>query len=105
LRDLFDLHPKSLPRMIRDRSKILFSEGAGLKAKADEFAWDDRFEDAISDMDFVNGLKEFEGFNIHSKEELYYLRLLSSKMNVFRIPQLRARAAITVRPPVVEQSA
>jgi asparagine synthase (glutamine-hydrolysing) len=104
LRDLFDLYPRDLPRIIRDRSKILFSEGAGLKTKSDEFAWDERFEDAISDLDFVDGLKRYAGFNICSKEELYYLRLLGESMNVFRIPQLRARPAITARPPVVQQT-
>ncbi|MDR3528889.1 MAG: asparagine synthetase B [Rhizomicrobium sp.] len=105
LRDLFDLYPQDLPRIIRDRSKILFSEGAGLKTKSDEFAWDDRFEDAISDLDFVDGLKQYAGFNIHSKEELFYLRLLGQKMDVFRVPQLRSRPAITVRPPAAAQTA
>jgi len=105
LRDLFDLYPKDLPRLIRDRSKILFSEGAGLRAKADEFAWDERFEDAISDMDFVDGIKRFAGFSVHSKEELYYLQLLADKMDVFRVPQLRSRPAITARPPAEAQSA
>ncbi len=105
LRDLFDLYPHDLPRIIRDRSKILFSEGAGLKTKSEEFAWDERFEDAISDRDFVDGLKQYAGFNLHSKEELYYLRLLGRTMNVFRIPQLRARPAITVAPPAARQTA
>ncbi len=105
LRDLFDLYPRDLPRIIRDRSKILFSEGAGLKTKSEEFAWDERFEDAISDLDFIDGLKQFAGFNIHSKEELYYLRLLDQKMDVFRIPQLRFRPAITVHPPAALQTA
>jgi asparagine synthase (glutamine-hydrolysing) len=104
LRDLFDLYPKDLPRLIRDRSKILFSEGTGLKTKSDEFAWDDRFEDAISDMEFVDGLKRYQGFNLHSKEELYYLELLGQKMDVFRIPQLRSRPAITARPPAARQT-
>lgn len=99
LRDLFDLYPKDLPRMIRDRAKILFSEGAGLKAKADEFAWDDRFEDAISDIEFIDGLKRFAGFNVRSKEELYYLQLLSQSMDVFRVPQLKSRAGLSVQPP------
>lgn len=105
LRDLFDLYPKDLPLMIRDRAKILFSEGAGLKAKADEFAWDDRFEDAISDLEFVDGLKRFAGFNLRTKEELYYIQLLSQTMDVFRVPQLQARAAISVQPPAAEKLA
>jgi len=105
LRDLFDLYPRELPRLIRDRAKILFSEGAGLRAKADEFAWDERFEDAVSDLDFVDGLKRYAGFGIRSKEELYYLTLLNQRLDVFRIPHLRARPTISVRPNAARQSA
>lgn len=104
LRDMFDHYPKDLPRLIRDRSKILFSEGAGLKAKADEFAWDERFEDAISDLEFVEGLKRFAGFSIHSKEELYYLQLLAETMDVFRVPMMKSRPGLTVRPPALQQT-
>ena len=105
LRDLFDLYPHDLPRLIRDRSKMLFSEAAGLKATPDEYAWDDRFEDAISDVDFVDGLKQYAAFNLHSKEELYYLRLLHQGMDVFRMPQLRNRAHITVAPGTLAKTA
>ncbi len=105
LRDLFDLYPKDLPRIIRDRSKILFSEGAGLKATPEEYAWDDRFEDAISDVEFVDGLRRYSAFNLHSKEELYYLQLLHQGMDVFRMPQLRKRARITATPPGATRSA
>lgn len=105
LRDLFDLYPKDLPRVIRDRSKILFSEGAGLKASSDEYAWDERFEDAVSDLEFVEGLKRYAAFNIRSKEELYYLSLLHQGMDVFRMPQLRGRARITVTPPSTAKTA
>ena len=105
LRDLFDLYPQGLPRLIRDRSKILFSEGAGLKASPEEYAWDDRFEDAISDLAFVDGLKQYAAFSLHSKEELYYLRLLHQGMDVFRLPQLKGRARITVTPPAAAKTA
>jgi asparagine synthase (glutamine-hydrolysing) len=105
LRDLFDLYPKDLPRIIRDRSKILFSEGAGLKATPGEYAWDDRFDDAVTDLEFVDGLKRYAGFNLHSKEELYYLRLLHEGMDVFRLPQLRNRARISVTPPAAAKTA
>jgi asparagine synthase (glutamine-hydrolysing) len=105
LRDLFDLYPKDLPRIIRDRAKILFSEGAGLKASPEEYAWDDRFEDAITDVEFVDGLRQYAAFNLHSKEELYYLRLLHQGMDVFRMPQLRGRARITATPPASARSA
>lgn len=105
LRDLFDLYPKGLPRLIRDRAKILFSEGAGLKASSGDYAWDERFEDAVSDKDFVDGLKQYAPFNLRSKEELYYMRLLHRNMDVFRVPQLRGRAGITVTPEALAKSA
>jgi asparagine synthase (glutamine-hydrolysing) len=105
MRDLFDLYPRELPRLIRDRAKMLFSEGAGLKASPEEYAWDDRFEDAISDVEFVDGLKQYAAFSLRSKEELYYLRLLHQGMDVFRVPQLRGRARITVEPPAAVKSA
>jgi asparagine synthase (glutamine-hydrolysing) len=105
LRDLFDFYPKELPRLIRDRSKMLFSEAAGLKAGPEDYAWDDRFEDAISDSDFVDGLKQYAAFNLHSKEELYYLRLLHQKLDVFRVPALTNRARITAAPPAAVKTA
>jgi asparagine synthase (glutamine-hydrolysing) len=105
LRDVFDLYPKELPRIIRDRSKMLFSEAAGLKASPEEYAWDDRFEDAITDIEFVDGLKQYAAFNLHSKEELYYLRLLHQGMDVFRMPQLKGRARISVTPPAAAKTA
>ncbi len=105
LRDLFDIYPKDLPRIIRDRSKILFSEGAGLKATPQEYAWDDRFEDAISDVEFVDGLRQYAAFNLRSKEELYYLKLLAQSMDVFRVPQLRSRAVVALRAPAAAKTA
>jgi asparagine synthase (glutamine-hydrolysing) len=105
LRDLFDLYPHDLPRLIRDRSKMLFSEAAGLKASPEEYAWDDRFEDAITDVEFVDGLKQYAAFGLHSKEELYYLRLLHQGMDVFRVPQLKGRARISVTPPAAAKTA
>jgi len=105
LRDLFDFYPKELPRLIRDRSKMLFSEAAGLKAGPEDYAWDDRFEDAISDSDFVDGLKQYAAFNLHSKEELYYLRMLHQKLDVFRVPALTNRARITAAPPAAVKTA
>lgn len=105
LRDLFDLYPKDLPRLIRDRGKVLFSEGAGLKTSGGEYAWDERFDAAISDLEFVDGQKQYAPFNLRSKEELYYLRLLHQGMDVFRVPQLKGRAAIAVAPPAAVKTA
>lgn len=105
LRDLFDLYPHDLPRIIRDRTKILFSEGAGLTASPAEYAWDGRFDDAISDAEFDDGLVQYAAFNLHNKEELYYLRLLHQDMDVFRVPQLRGRAGITVTPAAAAKTA
>jgi asparagine synthase (glutamine-hydrolysing) len=92
LRDLYDLYPDALPSAIRDRAKIPFWEGAGLEARSKESAWKTRFNEAISDNDLREGRREFEGFSVQSKEELFYLRKLSQAMDVHRVPHLRGRA-------------
>lgn len=53
--------------------------------------WLDLFEDALSDVDLRDGQHEFGGFDVATKEELLYLRMLASKMDVKRVPHLRAR--------------
>ena len=98
LRDLYDLYPKQLPRLIRDRTKLLFSEGSGLEVISADSVWKRRFEETISDRDFQDGLKEFAVFDLQTKEELYYLRLLSQAFDVFRVPHLRGRAWLSLRP-------
>lgn len=90
LRDLYDLYPKHLPAAIRDRSKVLFDVGCGLK----DAVWKARFDDVISDRAFRDGQKEFARFSIQSKEELYYVRKLSQVMDIDRVPHLRDRAWI-----------
>jgi asparagine synthase (glutamine-hydrolysing) len=95
LRDLYDLYPQALPASIRDRSKVPFGEGAGLDVSPQDSSWKQRFNEAISDSDYRDGQKQFEVFNIRSKEELFYLRKLSESFDVFRVPHLRDRAWIS----------
>jgi len=93
LRDVFDLYPDELPTSIRDRSKVPFGTGAGLASQ--DSAWRSRFDEAISDIDYLDGQDEFEDFSIRSKEELFYLRKLADTMDVSRVPHLRSRAWIS----------
>jgi len=95
LREVFDLYPDQLPTAIRDRSKVPIGEGAGIHVSAQDSAWKARFNEAISDLDLCDGRKEFEAFNIRTKEELFYLRKLTRTMDVFRVPHLRGRAWIS----------
>jgi len=53
--------------------------------------WLDLFEMALSDADLRDGQHEFADFEIASKEELFYMRILAAKMDVKRIPHLRGR--------------
>lgn len=96
LRDLYDLYPNDLPTSIRDRTKVLFGEGAGLSVSPQNSPWKRRFEAAISDREFSEGRLEFAPFNVQSKEELYYLRKLAQVMDVNRVPHLRDRAWLSV---------
>jgi asparagine synthase (glutamine-hydrolysing) len=95
LRDLYDLYPNELPAIIRDRTKVPFGEGAGLDVSPPNSAWKQRFNEAISDTDLRDGQKEFDGFRVQSKEELFYLRKLSKAIDVSRVPHLRDRAWIS----------
>jgi asparagine synthase (glutamine-hydrolysing) len=89
LRALYDLYPSELPACIRDRQKMLFHEGAG--GDVEKSGWLDLFETAVSDTDFHDGQHEFSDFEIATKEELFYIRMLAAKMDVKRIPHLRGR--------------
>lgn len=100
LRDLYNLYPDQLPASIRDRTKIPFGEGAGLDVSARGSDWKQRFDAAISDAELANGQREFEGFLVQSKEELFYLRKLAGAFDVRRVPHLRDRAWISV--PVMQ---
>ena len=46
---------------------------------------------ALSDADLHDGQREFADFAIATKEELFYMRILAAKMDVYRIPHLRGR--------------
>jgi asparagine synthase (glutamine-hydrolysing) len=95
LREVYALHPEQLPASIRDRSKVPFGEGAGLDVSPLDSAWKKRFDAAISDRDFREGRMQFAGFNIQTKEELFYLRKLAQVIEVERVPHLRDRAWIS----------
>ena len=97
LRELYDLYPGELPARIRDRRKVPFGEGSGLDAGPAGSPWKRRFHDLVSDRDFKDAQREFAGFDIASKEELYYLRKLSQKLDVRRVSHLRGRAQISFR--------
>jgi hypothetical protein len=103
LRALYDLYPDRLPTSIRDRSKVLFDDGAGLGAGAAASEWTNAFEDAITDDEFRDGCQAFEAFGIHSKEELFCIRALARTMDISRVPHLRARMNIQL-PAGVEQA-
>lgn len=90
LRAVFDRYPDQLPGAIRDRKKLLFGEGAGQAS-----IWVDLFESTISNSDFSDGQREFRGFGIETKEELFLIRALASCMAVERVPHLRRRLHFT----------
>jgi asparagine synthase (glutamine-hydrolysing) len=94
LRALYDLYPSQLPICIRDREKMLFNEGAD--GGVERSGWLDLFEEAVSDSDFRDGLRQFAAFGIASKEELFYMRSLAARMDVNRIPHLRGRLRLDV---------
>ncbi len=97
LRELYDLHPGQLPARIRDRRKIPFGEGSGLDVSPAGSPWKRRFDELVSDRDLRDAQREFDGFDIPGKEELYYLRKLSQRMDVRRVPHLRGRARISFK--------
>jgi asparagine synthase (glutamine-hydrolysing) len=93
LRAIYDLHPDRLPSVIRDRKKLLFDEGAGGAS-----VWPDVFESTMSDADFLDGQREFAGYGLETKEELFLLRTLASSMAVDRVPHLRRRLHLVTSP-------
>jgi asparagine synthase (glutamine-hydrolysing) len=92
LRALYDLYPEQLPTSIRDRGKVPMGDGCGLDVNPDDSKWKSLFHEAISDRAFEDGQKEFADFAPQTKEELFYLRKLSDRMDVRRVPHLRDRA-------------
>jgi asparagine synthase (glutamine-hydrolysing) len=95
LRALYDLYPSELPVCIRDRQKMLFNEGAD--GEVADSGWLDLFEEAVSDADFRDGQREFSAFAVATKEELFCLRALASRMDINRIPHLRGRLRLEMR--------
>jgi asparagine synthase (glutamine-hydrolysing) len=95
LRDIYGLHPDLLPQSIRHRTKIPFAEGAGVDVAAHKSVWQHRFDEEISDRQFIEGRVEFSDFDIQSKEELFYIRSLAQTMDISRVPHLRDRARIS----------
>jgi len=95
LRELYALYPDALPDSIAKRAKVPFGEGAGLDVSPEDSMWKQRFEAQISDRDFRDGQREFFGFGMQSKEELYYLRNLAEDFDVTRVPHLRGRGRIS----------
>lgn len=89
LRALYDLYPSELPAFIRDRQKLAFHEGAG--GDLEGSAWADMFETVLSEADLRDGQCEFADFNIANKEELFYIGTLAARMDVRRVPHLKAR--------------
>lgn len=91
LRALYDLYSGELPEYIRDRQKLPFHEGASAPGEND---WLELFETAISNTDFYDGQHEFAEYAITTKEELFLIRALATKMNLKRIPHLRGRLRV-----------
>jgi asparagine synthase (glutamine-hydrolysing) len=89
LRAIYDLHPVELPAFIRDRQKAPFHEGAGTDTV--DSGWLDLFEAVISDTEFRDGQRAFTDFSITTKEDLFFLRVLSETMDLTRVPHLRSR--------------
>jgi len=92
LREIYDLNPAQLPAIIRNRHKVVFSEGAGNGSERP--AWRQMFEESISDAEFENGKREFVEFEINTKEEFFYLRALSRKLDIRRVPHLKTRYSL-----------
>jgi asparagine synthase (glutamine-hydrolysing) len=98
LRALFDLHPRQLPRLIRDRRKTPFSEGAGFDVSRTLSPWRELAEQEISDMAFEEGRRRFAGFGLNDKEELYNLQILAETFDVERVPHLKGRITLKIKP-------
>jgi asparagine synthase (glutamine-hydrolysing) len=91
LRALYDLYPNALPALIRDRRKIPVNEGAGLDVNQNDSAIKRHVEAGVSDADYAEGRAEFADYDLASKEEYAYLRILSETMDIARVPHLKGR--------------
>jgi asparagine synthase (glutamine-hydrolysing) len=95
LRALWDLYPDRLPNTIRERRKVALHVGCGLDTSQKRSPWIDFAESEVSDREFAAGRREFAEYQLESKEEYLYLRLLSESFDVRRVPHLRARATLS----------
>jgi asparagine synthase (glutamine-hydrolysing) len=102
LRALWDLYPGRLPREIRDRRKLALHVGSGLDVSQKRSPWIDFAESEVSDLEFVEGRRKFAEFQLQSKEEYLYLRLLNDSFDVRRAPHLRGR--VNLRFPRIQLS-
>lgn len=98
LRALFDLHPRELPPLIRDRRKIPFNEGAGFDVSRTLSPWRELAEQEISDRAFDEGRRRFADFALNDKEELYNLQVLAETFDVDRVPHLKGRIILKIKP-------
>ena len=96
LRALFDRHPEALPAAIRDRRKTPFNEGSGFDVDAKTSPWTRHADRMITQADLEDGMREFAPYAITTKEELLYIRKLSARMNIARVPHLSARMYLAV---------
>ncbi len=98
LRRVYDLYPATLPRLIRERGKSAFSEGAGIDAGYARSPWRDLAEATISDRDFADGRRRWSAFGLADKEELMNLEALAQVIDVERVPHLKGRMTFEIEP-------
>ncbi len=96
LRAVFDLHPEALPRCIRDRRKTPFNEGCGFDLSPRDSPWISHAEASVSDEDLADGMRAFARYGVTSKEELLYIRKLSARLDIDRVPHLATRLHLSV---------
>jgi asparagine synthase (glutamine-hydrolysing) len=96
LRALFDLYPDDLPRTIRDRAKRPLNEGAGFDASQTASPWARFAEESMSEREFDAGRRRFPGYQLRTREELYYLQVLAERIDVDRVPHLKSRLLLEV---------
>ena len=97
LRALFDLYPRELPALIRDRRKVPLNEGAGFDQSRTLSPWRELAEQQISDRAFEDGRRRFADFALNDKEELYNLQVLAETFDVERVPHLKGRIVLRIK--------
>lgn len=102
LRDLYDLYPAALPKLIRDRAKAPLNEGSGFDGGPGRSPWTNFAEEWVSEDAFADGRRRFAAFDLRSREEFLYLDALAASMDVFRVPHLATRTRLLM--PAIETS-